>query len=213
VIKDDDYELSGELYNYSRDVAARLRVTRYVYEEYEYRGLVRAFLGVYDFEVEPNLKYPLQQSMDFIKSVLFNLPDFADFDWKSAATREAVIQARVGQGIFRDDLGKLWGGKCAVTGVSTRELLRASHIKPWAVSSVEQKLDPENGLLLIANLDALFDKYLISFDADGNILIAPRIEKDMLSVIPNEAKLRKIPSQKTRDYLTEHRERFYSLNK
>ena len=30
-----------------------------------------------------------------------------------------------------------------------------------------------NGLLLSANLDALFDSYLITFDNDGLLLVAP----------------------------------------
>jgi uroporphyrinogen-III synthase len=208
-----EYEESEGLYSYSEKLLSRLRATPYVHEIYEYRGRNRGFLGVYGFEVDPVPKYHLGRSIAFIKSVLFGLPSFSDVDWLAAATGEAVIQARVGQGRFREDLEKLWGEKCAVTGVPTRELLRASHIKPWAYSTVKQKLDPENGLLLSANLDALFDKYLISFDSDGRMLVSTRIESETLSVIPKEAKLRKTPSQRTKECLNKHRKKFDSIDK
>jgi hypothetical protein len=83
--------------------------------------------------------------------------------------RTAVIQARLGQGRFRQMLAELWGA-CAVTGVALREVLRASHIKPWRVSTNAERLDPYNGLLLLPNYDALFDRGLITFADDGALL-------------------------------------------
>jgi putative restriction endonuclease len=87
----------------------------------------------------------------------------------AAGTRTAIIQARVGQGIFREKLVTRWKG-CAVTGCTLLSVLRASHIKPWAESTNEERLDEFNGLLLTANLDALFDKGLISFLDDGTMI-------------------------------------------
>jgi hypothetical protein len=54
-------------------------------------------------------------------------------------TREALVDARRGQGKFRRDLEKRWNDACAVTNCSIREVLRASHIKPWARSSNENR--------------------------------------------------------------------------
>src|SRR5262249_30877179 len=72
--------------------------------------------------------------------------------------RRALIWARRGQGKFRADLFDLWGG-CAVLKFkipSLPEVLRASHIKPWrkckGEKGKEEKLDPNNGLLLSATL-------------------------------------------------------------
>ena len=60
--------------------------------------------------------------------------------------------------MFRTALTSYWGGKCCVSGLSMEPLLRASHIKPWAVCDLDrERLDVFNGLLLIPNLDALFD--------------------------------------------------------
>jgi len=82
------------------------------------------------------------------------------------------IQARRGRGKFREDLLQVWGGACAVTGLACSEVLRASHIKPWAAATAAERLDPNNGLLLSANLDVLFYRGLISFDARGGMLVS-----------------------------------------
>lgn len=86
----------------------------------------------------------------------------------SETERQTLSTARLGQGQFRDQLIDEFKGRCPVTSVGKLGLLCASHIKPWArcVSNFE-RLDPNNGLLLAANIDALFDKGYITFDADG----------------------------------------------
>jgi putative restriction endonuclease len=91
----------------------------------------------------------------------------------SETERYALARARVGQGKFRQDLLTRFNCKCAVSGVERAELLRASHIKPWAGSSNVERLDPNNGLLLSAAYDAAFDARLISFADDGSLLLAP----------------------------------------
>lgn len=125
----------------------------------------------------------------------------------TSTERHALIRARVGQGAFRASLIKLWNGKCAVTGVSILDLLRASHVKPWAISSNHERLDPYNGLLLIANLDAAFDKRLISFTDDGEILFSDALGSEGHRVlgIPLDARLRKPLNTQQKAYLGEHR--------
>ncbi|WP_285412589.1 HNH endonuclease signature motif containing protein [Pseudomonas sp. lyk4-40-TSB-59a] len=86
------------------------------------------------------------------------------------------INARRGQGKFREDLMRLWGAACSVTGLQCREVLRASHVRPWADSNNQQRLDSHNGLLLSANLDALFDKGLITFDSKGEMHVSRRVD-------------------------------------
>jgi len=94
--------------------------------------------------------------------------------------REQLIQARIGQGTFRDALFDHWQNRCCVTDCAIRPVLRASHIKPWRASSNSERLDRFNGLLLVANVDALFDRFLISFSNTGDMLIGPDIERDDL---------------------------------
>lgn len=87
-------------------------------------------------------------------------------------TKERLINARLGQGGFREALLEIWDFKCGLTGCDILPALRASHIKPWRESSDRERLDPDNGILLVANADALFDRYLISFADDGTLLTA-----------------------------------------
>lgn len=48
---------------------------------------------------------------------------------KSPTVRKQLIQARIGQGKFRESLLEYWNGKCAVLGIARPEILRASHIR------------------------------------------------------------------------------------
>ncbi|TFW13299.1 HNH endonuclease [Duganella callida] len=93
----------------------------------------------------------------------------------SKTTREALIQARRGQGQFRSDLIKRWGGRCALTGLQNTNLMVASHIEAWALCNNEQRLDVNNGLLLAPHIDRLFDQGLISFSNQGLLQIATRL--------------------------------------
>ncbi|GHA50608.1 restriction endonuclease [Photobacterium aphoticum] len=89
--------------------------------------------------------------------------------------KEILIKTRVGQGQFRANLVDMWGG-CAVTGYRNRQMLLASHIKPWRDATNEERLDRYNGLLLLANLDKAFDLGFISFNDSGKVLISKYLE-------------------------------------
>lgn len=119
---------------------------------------------------------------------------------------QALILARIGQGIFRRDVLRMWGNRCAVTGCTVEAAIRASHIKPWSECDAVEKRDAANGLPLIANLDALFDVGLISFDKDGKLLVSRSLKKadhGLLGVVSQ--KLAKQPSDRTLGYLAYHR--------
>lgn len=85
--------------------------------------------------------------------------------------RRELVNARVGQGLFRDELIKL-RKSCYVTGLADSRFLRASHIKPWCDSKNSERLDPNNGLLLSPNFDHLFDSGFITFRDDGGLIIS-----------------------------------------
>lgn len=129
----------------------------------------------------------------------------------SETVREQLINARIGQGKFRKDLLQCWNGRCAVTGIAVVETIRASHIKPWRDSTNEERLDPHNGLPLLATLDALFDGGLITFDSDGKMLVSSILtdeEREKLSL--DGLRLTNKPHQKTCEYLSYHsQERFW----
>src|SRR5437588_10403803 len=94
-------------------------------------------------------------------------------------TREAVVLARRGQGLFKQRVMEIERA-CRITGVTRVEHLRASHCKPWRDSTNEERLDGENGLLLTPNADHLFDRGFIGFDDNGDVLISPVAHADSL---------------------------------
>jgi len=96
-----------------------------------------------------------------------------------ATTREALVLARRGQGLFKSKVA-LIEKVCRITKVDRMEHLIASHCKPWRDSSNEERLDGENGLLLTPNADHLFDRGFIGFEDNGDVLISPVVHKESL---------------------------------
>ena len=118
--------------------------------------------------------------------------------------RQGLVISRVGQGYYRQELIKKFNSRCAVTSIDREEILIASHIVPWRLSTDEERLDVDNGILLSPLYDALFDKHLISFKDDGEILIANSIKDDNLKTnIRLNAKI--IVTEGMKKYLSRHR--------
>ena len=128
---------------------------------------------------------------------------------KDQTTRKALIDARLGQGQFRADVGKRWNNVCAVTGCGISAVLRASHVKPWSRCNNRERLDPANGFLLAAHIDALFDQGLISFANDGTMLISERISPQECKRLRLPVRLRRKPTNAERRFLAYHRQNVY----
>lgn len=122
---------------------------------------------------------------------------------------QAVISRRKGQEKYRRSQIELWEEKCALTGVAVLSLLNGSHAKAWQYSNDQERLDPFNGFLFEARIDRLFDKYLISFEDDGQILISKQLdlETQTLLGINSSMKLRMVYDQNL-PYLRFHRDKF-----
>ena len=126
--------------------------------------------------------------------------------------RQGLVRSRVGQGWFKNELINRWNGKCSVTNCSIPQILIASHIVPWS-ESVENRLNPGNGLLLSPNLDALFDRHLITFKEDTDILISKKLTVGDIALlgIAHDMKLRLIYDDMI-PFLKIHREKFFEKN-
>jgi putative restriction endonuclease len=125
-------------------------------------------------------------------------------------TKERLINARLGQGGFREGLIEIWDGKCALTGCDILETLRASHIKPWRLSDDLERLDAANGLLLAASIDALFDKFLITFDVDGSVLVSPKLGSKDLGVLGLQYSQKIKLRTENEKFMHWHRDKFFS---
>lgn len=125
--------------------------------------------------------------------------------------RAAIIKARVGQGPFRDALIARWKG-CSVTGLAKTEFCIASHIKPWRdCESAAERVSAANGLLLIPNLDVLFDSGYISFDDRFRIMISPQLKDGFLSMlnVTRHMRLRAAAAEDNQTFLDWHRARVF----
>ncbi len=97
---------------------------------------------------------------------------------------ERLVVQRVGQDVFRAGLMDYWDGRCAITGLAVPELLRASHIKPWADCETDaDRLDVFNGLLLAANLDTAFDSGLITLTSHGSMVLSSDLDGEARSLL------------------------------
>ncbi|MCZ2481284.1 HNH endonuclease [Aquirufa nivalisilvae] len=122
--------------------------------------------------------------------------------------RKGLVTSRVGQGWYRQEILKKWGNKCAITGCEVVEILISSHIKRWSESNEDERLDPDNGILLTPHLDSLFDKHLISFKDDGQIIISKRILKSDLNILGISDSIKLKVDEGMRKYLKTHRINF-----
>ncbi|WP_244100402.1 HNH endonuclease [Burkholderia ambifaria] len=121
-----------------------------------------------------------------------------------------------GSQLFKDNLLRLrtsflrtnnpvWGNACAVTGCSVTRVVVASHAKPWADSTDDERLDPNNGLPLVATLDKLFDAGLIGFDpVTGVMRVSSTVGAHDRMLLGIPAPLRREPNAKQSAFLRYH---------
>lgn len=125
---------------------------------------------------------------------------------------EKIVKTRVSQGAFRRLL-LLEHHHCSLCNIATTSVLRASHIKEWAESSREERIDANNGLLLCANHDALFDRHLISFEPNtGNICISSSIDSEQRNALNISDTARITMSDRMKAYMQVHYKKFIEKN-
>ena len=172
------------------------------------------------FTKETAIKYDVEMKTKYSHDVLCELERLEiDIENKTieeinevGEVIERVVKARKNQNKFREALFKR-ESKCKICGLAHKELLIASHIKPWSKSTPEEKLNPFNGFLLCPNHDSLFDKHLISFRDNGEIIISKRLsekEQELLNI--NKDIVINI-EEGNKKFLKEHRDVFYEIEK
>lgn len=121
---------------------------------------------------------------------------------------EKIVKTRVSQGSFRRLL-LLERHQCKLCDITTTSVLRASHIKEWSESSREERIDANNGLLLCANHDALFDCHLISFNPEsGDICISESIDNEQKDALNLSNSFNLSMSDRMKEYMQIHYKKF-----
>lgn len=92
--------------------------------------------------------------------------------------KKGTVKTRgAAQKAFSDQVKKCYSYKCAITGITKREFLVASHIIPWS-DSKEDRLNPRNGICLSSLVDKAFDKGYITFSNDYRLIISEKVKSD-----------------------------------
>ncbi|AUI88393.1 HNH endonuclease [Vibrio azureus] len=118
--------------------------------------------------------------------------------------RNQLVKARRGQGLFRSRIEQI-EPCCRVTGISFKNHLIASHIKPWSKSDNRERLDGNNGLLLAPHVDHLFDKGYISFENNGEMIVSKKLNIEVLKAWSIERGSYGKFSEQQQEYLSYHR--------
>ncbi|HFF9835888.1 HNH endonuclease [Serratia marcescens] len=146
-------------------------------------------------------------------------PDF-DEEPKDFSSRDklSTVKTRVDQNLFRKNVLEAYEYRCCVTGLEEPSLLVASHILPWS-HSIEQRLNPSNGLCLSSLHDKAFDRGLITFDKDMKLVLSNKIKQLKSSIyVENfekyEGKIIDTPIKNSPDkaHLAYHRENIFIGN-
>jgi hypothetical protein len=74
-----------------------------------------------------------------------------------------LVRQRLGQSDFRQALLVAYNGKCPISDCDVSEALEAAHIDPYSES---ESNDTSNGLLLRADIHALFDEHLLAINPE-----------------------------------------------
>jgi hypothetical protein len=130
--------------------------------------------------------------------------------------RESLVNSRLGQGVFREELLVDCGSKCPISQITDARILRASHIKPWRFASNSDRLDPKNGLILSPTYDLLFDQGLITFEANKTIQVSSQLSDETVRKLGliDGATFRDLPlspveNSKRLEFLKYHRETIF----
>lgn len=135
------------------------------------------------------------------------VPNGQDEDQESKSYRIA----REGQGKYRVKLLEECPF-CPITMINEESLLIASHIKPWAVSDKNERIDPKNGFMLSPLYDKLFDRGFITFSDDKKVQISNWLSRQDIKRIgiSNDQFFQYLPIDDERlKYLKFHREFVY----
>jgi hypothetical protein len=88
---------------------------------------------------------------------------------------EISVADRQGQQAFKNRLFEVYGHNCAISGCDVADVLVAAHIHPH---TGPKSNDPGNGILLRADIHALFDKRLIAIKPNTlTVVVRPSLEK------------------------------------
>jgi len=154
----DYYKISEELFH------PQTQQGKYV-DEIEIAELLNLFTQQFSDEI--NAKIPeIEAEDEFDPS---NLEDKRHYSLKTLVLRR-------GQKKFRNQLLNLYQNQCAVTNTKVIDVLEAAHISPYSGKASNV---PQNGIILRADIHALFDLNLIKFTENYEIDVSEKLKNSI----------------------------------
>ncbi|UZJ78605.1 HNH endonuclease [Fictibacillus sp. KU28468] len=151
----------------------------------------------------------LEKNTETLNNIVLQIQDLSHI---TQTEKESIIKSRIGHSLFKDNLLRL-EPKCKICGMDLKELLIASHIKPWSKSSARDRLDIHNGFLLCPNHDALFDRGYISINKEGFIMISNLLDKKAVSLFQLNQNIKLNILTEHEEYLEYHRLNVFKRNR
>lgn len=138
-----------------------------------------------------------------------SLEDIDNYEVKST-TKSIQMSIRVGQDKFRKKLLKHLR-YCPITEIDEKKILLASHIKPWALSSNEERMNIYNGFVFSPTIDKLFDRGLITFENSKELIVSSNLSIRNIEKIGIESgkKYLKLPVDGRLNFLEFHRQNIF----
>lgn len=216
----DEEVLNFKIERYMKDEKNRV----YVYVNSKYWEIMReialpniSYLSVLKLkDKDDNLVYYFRIFIDYKFDIDgYQMPEekeqqsiIEDDETLSKKQKDIIVRARIGQGEYRNNLLEECPF-CPFTMVNDERLLIASHIKPWAKSNNDEKIDPKNGFAFTPTYDKLFDRGFITFDDERKLVVSPWLSpmnQKRLGIYTGLS-IPKLPLDEERiEYLKYHRE-------
>ncbi|MCW3989809.1 MAG: HNH endonuclease [Candidatus Bathyarchaeota archaeon] len=97
-----------------------------------------------------------------------------EIDQEKVGERERTVNTRIGGKAIRRHILEIYGHQCALCDIKDDELLRASHISPWARDE-ENRGNPQNVICLCVLHDVLFERGMLRIHPDYKVDFANKI--------------------------------------
>ncbi len=148
----------------------------------------------------------------FVENTLYFEDDakniFGD-DFKGEKRIRDPYLHRIYKNQLKDESKTFFGDeKCMVEKLAYPVLI-ASHIKPFIIAEENEAYDPENGILLSRNLDALFDLGYITFEHSGKITCAKELSDEIKESLKKYTLSKDFLTDKRKNYLDFHKQNVF----
>ena len=81
------------------------------------------------------------------------------------------------QKVFANIVKNNYSNRCAITNITTKSLLIAAHIIPWA-DDENKRIDPQNGICFSILIEKCFDRGFLTIDSNYNVKIVDNAIKE-----------------------------------